>query len=154
MALYIGVGEYDDIRAALGLDPESTTPISDTLIERRMFLGDVERQMTAILETCEITMDEDDVDYDADVADQIKTVIVNMTASYLASKYLAKRAGDRIKSETLGPATVTYDAATDWAGQATELYGDAVRVMTDICEDGGWALTHKPFAVSDWETDE
>lgn len=154
MALYIGVGEYDDIRAALGLDPDSTTPISDTLIERRMFLGDVERRMTTILETCEIVMDEDDDDYDADVADLVKSVIVYMTASYLASGYLAKRAGDRIKRESLGPATVEYDSAPNWAGQATELYGEAIRVMTDICEDGGWALTHKPFAVSDWETDE
>lgn len=154
MALYIGTDEYDDIRAALGLDPDSTTPVSDALIQRRMFLGDVERRMTTILETCEIVMDDDDDDYDADVADQIKTVIVLLTASYLASGYLARRAGDRVKSETLGPAAVTYDSAPAWADQATDLYAEAVRVMTDICEHGGWALTHKPFAISDWETGE
>lgn len=152
MALYIGDAEYDDIRAALGLDPDSTTPISDSLIDRRMFLGDVERRMTTIITDCdEIVMDEDEDDYDEDVADQVKTVIVLLTASYLASGYLAKRAGDRIKSETLGPATVTYDAAPDWAGQATTLYSEAIRIMTDVCEDGGWALTRKPFAISDWE---
>lgn len=151
MGIYASFDEYDDIRVALGLDPDSTTPVSDALIQRRMFLGDVERRMTTIIADCEIVMDDEEDDYDEDVADQVKTVIVLLTASQIASGYLAKRAGDRIKSETLGPATVTYDAAPNWAEQSTTLFGDALRIMTEVCEDGGWALAHKPFAVSDWE---
>lgn len=152
--VYLTTDDYDDIRVALGLDPDSTSPVSDALIGRRMFLPEIERRVEEQVDACEIVMDDADADYDADDAERVIEAIVYLTAARIAERYLVRAAGQRVKSQTLGPASVTYDAAPDWHRLATDLHAHGCDAFGRVCEDGGVALYESPWAQSDWEADE
>lgn len=152
--VYLSPDDYGDIRAALGLDPDSTSPVSDTLIERRMFLPEIERRVEVQVAACEIEMDDADADYDADDAERVIEAVVYLTAARIAERYLLRAAGGRVKSQSLGPASVTWDSAPDWHGVARDLHAQGCDAFGAVCEDGGMALYESPYAVTDWEADE
>lgn len=152
--VYLTADDYGDIRAALGLDPDSSSPVSDSLIERRLFLPEVERRVAVQVAACEIVMDDADADYDDDDAERVKEAIVYLTAGRIADRYLQRAAGQRVKSQSLGPASVTYDAGPDWHRTGQDLHAMGCDAFGLVCEDGGVALYEAPWAETDWEASE
>lgn len=152
--VYVTTDDYDDIRVMLGLEATSTSPVSDDLIERRMFLPAVERLVEVQVEACEIVMDDADADYDADAAENVIEAVLALTAAKVAERYLKAAAGGRVKAQSLGPASVTFDAAPDWHGVARDLHAQGCDAFGRVCEAGGLALYEAPWAQSDWEANE
>lgn len=145
---YVHFDDYEEIRISLGLVPGDTATLPNSVIESRMFLPEVESRMAPILDTtCEIIMDDGDPDYDADVADRVKQVIVLWTASRVAEKYLKARQGDRVKSHGVGPMSVSYDTGPEYIQLGQDLFSMALETMSQVCEDGAWAMHNNPFAV-------
>lgn len=142
--------DYEDIRVALGLAPDDTTTLPDATIERRAYLPRVERDMAVVLADCEVTFGDDDDDDDA-----IVESVVYWTASLLAERWLARREGSQVTSQSLGPLSVSYQARQDWAAHGRTLRYQAAEVMADVCADAVAAIGGTFFAVvDDWADSE
>jgi hypothetical protein len=138
--------DYGDIRVALGLAADDTDAIPDALISRRVYLPRVETAMGVVLADCEVTFGDDDDD-DAAIVESV----ILWCASALAGGYLARRKGDQVKSQSLGPMSITYEGGQDWGKTARDLRYQAGDVMNDVCADAVLAIAGAFFAViDDW----
>lgn len=142
--------DYEDIREALGLDADDTTTLSAERIERRMFLPRVETAMAAVLTDCEVAFGDDDDDDEA-----IRESVVYWAASLLAERWLARKQGSIVKSQSTGPFSVTYEGGQDWQREARRLRYLAADAMSGVCDDAVAAIAGFFFAkVDDWDDSE
>lgn len=129
MALYtpeiIAPTDYPDIRVALGLDGTDTTTIPDSVIESRPYLRHVEGEVQAAITTSATI-----VSGGGDRASALLLGVVQATAARLAMYWLAGRQGEEVRSQSLGPAAVSYREGVDWMALAARLAADASRNLS------------------------
>ena len=151
MTTYITSADYGDIRVSLGLAYDDTTTLPDTVIERRMFLPHVETAMAVVLTDCSVTWATET----AANKEIVREAVVYWVASLLAERWMARMAGSQVKSQSLGPLSVSYEGGQNWAMDAKSLRyqaGDAMRVL---CADAVGAIAGYFFGVvDDWDDSE
>lgn len=137
--------DYDEVRVALGLAPDDTTSLPNSVIEMRGYLPRAETGMAAVLTDCEITF------ATTTTANQtaIKESVVYWVASLLAERWLARKQGSQVVSQSLGPLSVTYAAKQDWAAHGRSLRHQAGEAMYDVCADAVLAISGGFFAIID-----
>lgn len=139
--------DYDEVRVALGLAPDDATTLPNSVIEMRGYLPRAETDMAAQLAACEVTF----ATATAAIQSAIRESVVYWAASLLAERYLSRKQGSQVTSQSLGPLSVTYAAKQDWAAHGRTLRYQAGEAMMDVCEDAVLTIAGGFFAVvEDW----
>lgn len=130
--------DYPDIRAALGLDEDDVTTLPDSVIELRPYLRHAEGEVQATITAWATILAGAD-----DRAAALQLGVVQLTASRLAAFWMAPRAGQEVKSQGLGPASVSFRQGPDWWELATKLAADAAMALhrAEYWSDGLQSMT-------------
>lgn len=120
----ISPADYPDIRVALGLDGTDTTTLPDSVIEARPYLQFVEYEVQATI-TSYATI----LSGGGGRAAALALGVVYGTAARLAGLWLAARQGAEVKSQGLGPASVSFREGPKWAELAERLAGEAATAL-------------------------
>lgn len=136
----IATGNYGDIRLALGLDSDDTTTVPDALIESLPQLPAAEAVIIRRIPTYATIL----AGSDDEQINQLKSGTILATAGRLAHSYLAGRTGSELKSQGLGPASVSYRDGPDWKALGKMLLEMAGEMLSQVEE---WATASDPVAL-------
>lgn len=104
----------------LGLDGDDTTTLPSSVIEMRPYLRFAEGEAQAVVATWAAVLVAGGAP-----ASALELGVVQLTASRIAAYWLAPRQGAEVKSQGLGPATVSYREGPKWWELAVKLAADA-----------------------------
>lgn len=137
MPLYLTDADYPAIRRMLGLAGDDTSSLPNEVIEDRPHLARVEREVTPILDACDIEMDSDEPAYDEETAEWVREALQYLTAGRLAALMKQAATGGEITSESVGPVRVSYRTGADWHALAESLLKQGVQALAKVCSAAG-----------------
>lgn len=134
----IGSSEYGSVRLVLGLASDDTTTVPDATLADSLFLGAVERHVKRVVTAWSTILAGG-----GDRAQALKDGTVMLLAARVAELSLARKDAAEIKSQSLGPASVTFRDGAAWSDMARSLVGDAAKELAFAITGG--ATTGLPY---------
>lgn len=128
----VSTDDYESIRRSLGFDGDDTATVPDALIEDRLHLPLVEREVKRRVESWEAIVDDGDPDYDVDRHAQLVDGVVLLTGARLAAVWFARRAGEEVAEERVGPSSVKWRTPIEWGDVAQELARQAAGLLAGV----------------------